>query len=301
MEFLDKLKSGLSKTKKALFGQIEELVKVFVKVDEELLEELEELLICADVGVGATENIIEELREQVKDGRLKEKDQVMDALRSILQDMIGEGEPLKLDTQPSVILVIGVNGAGKTTSIGKISNILRSQGKKVVVAAADTFRAAAIDQLAVWCERAKVDLVKQSEGSDPAAVVYDAANYAKNKKADVLIVDTAGRLHNKKNLMNELSKINRVIDRELPDASRENLLVLDATTGQNGVLQAKEFKNSAEITGLVLNKLDGTAKGGVVISIKQELDIPVKFIGVGEKIDDMQSFDSEEFVKALFE
>lgn len=301
MAFLDKLKSGLSKTKKALFGQIEELVKVFVKVDEELLEELEELLICADVGVGATENIIEELREQVKDGRLKEKDQVMDALRSILQDMIGEGEPLKLDTQPSVILVIGVNGAGKTTSIGKISNILRSQGKKVVVAAADTFRAAAIDQLAVWCERANVDLVKQSEGSDPAAVVYDAANYAKNKKADILIVDTAGRLHNKKNLMNELSKINRVIDRELPDASRENLLVLDATTGQNGVLQAKEFKNSAEITGLVLNKLDGTAKGGVVISIKQELDIPVKFIGVGEKIDDMQSFDSEEFVKALFE
>ena len=301
MAFLDKLKNGLSKTKKALFGQIEELVKVFVKVDEELLEELEELLICADVGVVAAENIIEELREQVKDGRLKEKDQVMDALRSILQEMIGEGEPLKLETQPSVILVIGVNGAGKTTSIGKISNILRSQGKKVVVAAADTFRAAAIDQLAVWCERAGVDLVKQSEGSDPAAVVYDAANYAKNKKADVLIVDTAGRLHNKKNLMNELSKINRVIDRELPGVSRENLLVLDATTGQNGVLQAKEFKNSAEITGLVLNKLDGTAKGGVVISIKQELDIPVKFIGVGEKIDDMQSFDSEEFVKALFE
>lgn len=301
MAFLDKLKAGLNKTKKALFGQIEELVKVFVKVDEELLEELEELLICADVGVVATEKIIDELREQVKDGRLKEKDQVMNALREILQEMIGEGEPLKLDTQPSVILVIGVNGAGKTTSIGKISNILRSQGKKVVVAAADTFRAAAIDQLAVWCDRANVDLVKQSEGSDPAAVVYDAANYAKNKKADVLIVDTAGRLHNKKNLMNELSKINRVIDRELPDASRENLLVLDATTGQNGVLQAKEFKNSAEITGLVLNKLDGTAKGGVVISIKQELDIPVKFIGVGEKIDDMQTFDSEEFVKALFE
>ena len=301
MAFLDKLKSGLSKTKKALFGQIEEIVKAFVKVDEELLEELEESLICADVGVTATEQIIEELREQIKDGRLKEKDQVMDALRAILCDMIGEGEPLKLDTAPSVVLVIGVNGAGKTTSIGKISNILRQQGKKVVVAAADTFRAAAIDQLAVWCERADVDLVKQSEGSDPAAVVYDAANYAKNKKADVLIVDTAGRLHNKKNLMNELSKINRIIDRELPGACRENLLVLDATTGQNGVLQAKEFKNSAEITGLVLNKLDGTAKGGVVISIKQELDIPVKFIGVGEKIDDMQSFNSEEFVRALFE
>jgi len=301
MAFLDKLKSGLSKTKKALFGQIEEIVKAFVKVDEELLEELEESLICADVGVTATEQIIEELREQIKDGRLKEKDQVMDALRAILCDMIGEGEPLKLDTAPSVVLVIGVNGAGKTTSIGKISNILRQQGKKVVVAAADTFRAAAIDQLAVWCERAEVDLVKQSEGSDPAAVVYDAANYAKNKKADVLIVDTAGRLHNKKNLMNELSKINRIIDRELPGACRENLLVLDATTGQNGVLQAKEFKNSAEITGLVLNKLDGTAKGGIVISIKQELDIPVKFIGVGEKIDDMQSFNSEEFVRALFE
>ena len=301
MAFLDKLKNGLSKTKKALFGQIEEIVKVFVKVDEELLEELEELLICADVGVSATEEIIDKLRDQIKDGRLKEKEQVMDALKSILQEMIGEGEPLKLDTQPSVVLVIGVNGAGKTTSIGKISNILRSQGKKVVVAAADTFRAAAIDQLAVWCERANVELVKQSEGSDPAAVVYDAANYAKNKKADVLIVDTAGRLHNKKNLMNELSKINRVIDRELPGVSRENLLVLDATTGQNGVLQAKEFKNSAEITGLVLNKLDGTAKGGVVLSIKQELDIPVKFIGVGEKIDDMEAFDSKEFVSALFE
>ena len=301
MAFLDKLKNGLSKTKKALFGQIEEIVKAFVKVDEDLLEELEELLICADVGVNASERIIEELREQIKDGRLKEKEQVMDALRAILKNMIGEGQPLKLETQPSVILVIGVNGAGKTTSIGKISNILRSQGKKVVVAAADTFRAAAIDQLAVWCERANVDLIKQSEGSDPAAVVYDAANYAKNKKADVLIVDTAGRLHNKKNLMNELSKINRVIDRELPDVSRENLLVLDATTGQNGVLQAKEFKNSADITGLVLNKLDGTAKGGVVISIKQELDIPVKFIGVGEKIDDMEAFDADDFVRALFE
>ena len=301
MAFLDKLKAGLSKTKKALFGQIEELVKVFVKVDEELLEELEELLICADVGVTAAEEIIDELREQVKDGRLKEKDQVMDALRGILAEMIGDGQPLKLDTTPSVVLVIGVNGAGKTTSIGKISNMLRKQGKKVVVAGADTFRAAAIDQLAVWCERSGVELVKQSEGSDPAAVVYDAASYAKNKKADVLIIDTAGRLHNKKNLMNELAKINRVIDRELPGACRENLLVLDATTGQNAVLQAKEFKNAAEITGLVLNKLDGTAKGGIVLSIKKELDIPVKFIGVGEKIDDMQPFNADEFVKALFE
>ena len=196
--------------------------------------------------------------------------------------------------------VIGVNGAGKTTSIGKISNRLKAQGKRVVVAAADTFRAAAIDQLAVWCERSGVELVKQSEGSDPAAVVYDAIGYAKGKKADVLIIDTAGRLHNKKNLMNELAKINRVIDRELPDAKRENLLVLDATTGQNAILQAKEFKNAAEITGLVLNKLDGTAKGGIVISIKRELDIPVKFIGVGEKIDDMQEFVAKDFVEALF-
>ena len=300
MAFLDKLKSGLSKTKNAIFGQIDEVLKAFVRVDEDLLEELEELLICSDVGVGATEDIIEELREQIKDGRLKEKEQVIEALKSILEGMIGEGEALKLDTTPSVVLVIGVNGAGKTTSIGKISNRLISQGKKVVVAAADTFRAAAIDQLAVWCERSGADIVKQSEGSDPAAVVYDAIGYAKSKKADVLIIDTAGRLHNKKNLMNELAKINRVIERELPDASRENLLVLDATTGQNAILQAKEFKNAAEITGLVLNKLDGTAKGGIVISIKRELDIPVKFVGVGEKIDDMQEFVAAEFVDALF-
>ena len=300
MAFLDKLKSGLAKTKNAIFGQIDEVLKAFVRVDEDLLEELEELLICSDVGVGATEDIIEELREQIKDGRLKEKDQVIEALKSILECMIGEGEALKLDTTPSVVLVIGVNGAGKTTSIGKISNRLISQGKKVVVAAADTFRAAAIDQLAVWCERSGADIVKQSEGSDPAAVVYDAIGYAKSKKADVLIIDTAGRLHNKKNLMNELAKINRVIERELPDASRENLLVLDATTGQNAILQAKEFKNAADITGLVLNKLDGTAKGGIVISIKRELDIPVKFVGVGEKIDDMQEFVAAEFVDALF-
>jgi len=298
---LDKLKSGLQKTKNAIFGQVDNVLKAFVRVDEDLLEELEELLICSDVGVSATEEIIEELRERIKDGRLKEKEQVTDALREILADMIGEGEPLKLDSTPSVILVIGVNGAGKTTSIGKISNRLISEGKKVVVAAADTFRAAAIDQLAVWCERSGAELVKQNEGSDPAAVVYDAIAYAKRKSADVLIVDTAGRLHNKVNLMNELAKINRVIDRELAGASRENLLVLDATTGQNAVLQAKEFKNAAEITGLVLNKLDGTAKGGIVLSIKKELGIPVKFIGVGEKIDDMQEFRADEFVTALFE
>ena len=301
MAFLDKLKQGLSKTKSAIFGQIDEVLKAFVRVDEDLLEELEELLIMADVGVGATEEIIEELRDRIKDGRLKEKDQVLDSLKEILADMIGEHQPLKLETTPSVILVIGVNGAGKTTSIGKISKRLRLQGKKVVVAAADTFRAAAIDQLEVWCQRAKVEIVKQSEGSDPAAVVFDAINYAKKKEADVLIIDTAGRLHNKQNLMNELAKINRVIDRELPDACRENLLVLDATTGQNAVIQAKEFSKAANITGITLNKLDGTAKGGIVISIKRELGIPVKFIGVGEKIDDMQEFDAKQFVDALFE
>ena len=298
---MDKLKAGLSKTKNAIFGQIDEVLKAFVKVDEDLLEELEELLIMSDIGVGATEEIMDRLRDEVKSGRLKEKDQVTDALRAILEDMIGEGEELNLSTTPSVILVIGVNGAGKTTSIGKISNRLISKGKKVVVAAADTFRAAAIDQLAVWCERSGADIVKQNEGSDPAAVVYDAIAYAKRKQADVLIVDTAGRLHNKVNLMNELAKINRVIERELPDAARENLLVLDATTGQNAILQAKEFRNAASITGLVLNKLDGTAKGGIAISIKSELDIPVKFIGVGEKIDDMKEFDCNEFVTALFE
>ena len=301
MGFLDKLKSGLSKTKTAIFGQIDEVLKAFVKVDEDLLEELEELLIMSDVGVGATEEIMERLRDDVKSGRIKEKDQVIEALKDILGDMIGEGGELDLSGSLSVILVIGVNGAGKTTSIGKISNRLIQRGKKVVVAAADTFRAAAIDQLAVWCERSGADLVKQNEGSDPAAVVFDAINYAKKRGADVLIVDTAGRLHNKTNLMNELAKINRVIDKECPDAVRENLLVLDATTGQNAILQAKEFRNAANITGLVLNKLDGTAKGGIVISIKQELGIPVKFIGVGEKIDDMQEFDSREFVEALFD
>ena len=301
MGFLDKLKNGLSKTKGAIFGQIDDVLKAFVRVDEDLLEELEELLIMSDVGVGATEEIIDRLREDIKEGRLKEKDQVIDALKVILSDMIGEGGELDLSGQPTIILVIGVNGAGKTTSIGKISNRLISKGKKVVVAAADTFRAAAIDQLAVWCERSGADLVKQNEGSDPAAVVFDAVNYAKKRGADVLIVDTAGRLHNKANLMNELAKINRVIDKECPGAVRENLLVLDATTGQNAVLQAKEFRNAANITGLVLNKLDGTAKGGIVISIKKELDIPVKFIGVGEKIDDMQEFDGAEFVEALFD
>ena len=301
MGFLAKLREGLSKTKNALFGRIDALLKHFVQVDEDLLEELEELLITSDVGVATTEEILDRLREQIKEGRLKQPDQIKDALRDILADLIGEGGTLTLDTTPSVVLVIGVNGAGKTTSIGKISKRLKGAGKKVVVAAADTFRAAAIDQLAVWCDRAGVELVHQNEGSDPAAVVFDAIQYTKKKQADVLIVDTAGRLHNKKNLMDELAKINRVIDRELPGCARENLLVLDATTGQNAILQAKEFSHAAEITGLVLNKLDGTAKGGIVLSIRRELGLPVKFVGVGEKIDDMQEFDAEEFVTALFE
>ena len=300
MGFLSKLREGLGKTRSALMGGIESVMRSFVKIDEDFLEELEEILITSDVGVGASEEIIDELRERIRDDRIKTRDDTMAALREIISGMIGESEPLHLDTKPSVILVIGVNGAGKTTSVGKISARLKAEGKRVVVAAADTFRAAAIEQLAVWCDRAGVELVKQSEGSDPAAVVYDAANYARAKGADVLIVDTAGRLHNKKNLMNELAKINRVIDRELPGASRENLLVLDATTGQNAIIQAKEFGEAANITGLVLNKLDGTAKGGIELSIRRELGLPVKFIGVGEKIDDMQPFDAEEFIDALF-
>lgn len=298
--FWGRLRAGLTKTRNALFAPVDSLLRNFTKVDEDLLEELEEILISADVGMTATEEILDQLRDRIRDGRLKEKEQVMDALREIMTGMIGESQPLRLETSPSVILVIGVNGAGKTTSIGKISKRLKLQGKRVVVAAADTFRAAAIDQLAVWCERAGVEMVKQSEGSDPAAVVFDAIAVARKRAADVLIIDTAGRLQNKKNLMNELAKIDRVIDRELPGASRETLLVLDATTGQNAVSQAKEFSQAANITGITLNKLDGTAKGGIVIAIKQELGIPVKFIGVGEKIDDMQEFDAADFVRALF-
>ena len=300
MGFFDKLKEGLSKTKNAFVSQVDNLFKSFVKVDEELFDELEELLICADVGVGTTEEILEKLRDRVKSERMTDGEQVKTALREIMADMIGEGEPLKLGTKPSVLLIIGVNGVGKTTSIGKIAAQLKADGKKVVVAAADTFRAAAIDQLAVWCDRAGVDLIKQSEGSDPAAVVYDAVSAAKGRDADVLIVDTAGRLHNKKNLMDELAKIDRVLSRELPGADRETLLVLDATTGQNAIMQAKEFKHAANITGLILTKLDGTAKGGCVFSIKRELDVPVKYIGVGEKIDDMQPFNAQDFVRAMF-
>ena len=301
MGFFDKLKSGLTKTKTAFFGQVNDVLKSFRRVDEDLLEELEELLICADMGAETAMSVVDELREKIKEEKITEADAVKDALKAILRDHIGEGEGLKLETTPSVILVIGVNGVGKTTSIGKISAFLKSQGKKVIVAAADTFRAAAIDQLAVWCDRAGVDLIRQNEGGDPAAVVFDAAGAAKKRGADVLIIDTAGRLHNKKNLMDELAKINRVIDRELPGVSRETMLVLDSTTGQNAVIQAKEFMHAAEITGLILTKLDGTAKGGAVFSIKKMLGIPVKFIGVGEQMEDMQPFDSAMFVDALFD
>ncbi len=301
MGFFDKLKQGLFKTKSAIVEKVDALFKKFVKVDEELFDELEELLISADIGVNTTEEILDSLRDTVKEQRIKEPEEVKAELFKILKEMIGEHEPLNLSTKPSVILVIGVNGVGKTTSIGKISAELKSQGKKVVVAAADTFRAAAAEQLTVWCERAGVDIIKQGAGADPASVVFDAISAVKSRNADVLIIDTAGRLHNKKNLMDELAKIDRVINRELPDAAKETLLVLDATTGQNAVYQAKEFKEASKITGLVLTKLDGTAKGGIVISIRRELGIPVKFIGVGEKIDDMKPFDSTEFAKALFE
>ena len=300
MGFFEKLKSGLAKTKDALFKKVDDLFKSFVKVDEDMLEELEELLIMSDVGATSSEEIIERLREKIRDERIVDPEDCKAALRDILVEMIGEGEPLHLDSKPSVILVIGVNGVGKTTSIAKIANRLKQNKKQVLLAAADTFRAAAIDQLQIWADRVGVELIKHSEGSDPAAVVFDAVAAAKKRGSDVLIIDTAGRLHNKKNLMDELAKINRVIDRELPGASRETLLVLDATTGQNAVSQAKEFKHAADITGLILTKLDGTAKGGIVFSIKQELDIPVKFIGVGEKYDDMQEFVARDFVDALF-
>lgn len=301
MGFFDKLKAGLAKTKNALFGRLDQLFRGFSKVDEDMLEELEEVLITADVGVGPTEKIIDGLRGKIRAEKITEPEKVKAALEEILVSMIGEGEPLVLETKPSVILVIGVNGVGKTTSIAKIANLLKSEGKSVILAAADTFRAAAVDQLKIWADRVGVDIISHGEGSDPAAVVFDAVNAAKSRHSDVLIIDTAGRLHNKKNLMDELAKINRVVDRELPGCSRETLLVLDATTGQNAVSQAKEFRNSAPLTGLVLTKLDGTAKGGIVFSIREELGIPVKFICVGEQVDDLQYFKADEFVSALFE
>ncbi len=301
MGFFEKLKQGLKKTKDSVFKQVNDIFKSFVSVDEDMLEELEEVLIAADVGVDASETIIEKLRDRIREERIRDPQDAKAALMDILCEMIGEPEGLKLEKSPTVILVIGVNGVGKTTSIAKIANRLKEEGKSVVLAAADTFRAAAIDQLEEWAGRVGVPIIKHTEGSDPAAVVFDAAAYCKAKRCDVLIVDTAGRLHNKKNLMNELAKINRVIDRELPDCGRETLLVLDAVTGQNAVNQAKEFKTAADITGIVLTKLDGTAKGGIVISIKEVLGIPVKFIGVGEHMEDLQSFDPRQFVEALFE
>ena len=302
MGFFDKLKSGLAKTKNAIFSQMDDLFKTFVAIDDDLIDELEELLIAADVGTTTTEEIITALKDRIASEGLAEASQAKKALADILVNTIGEGEPLKLDTTPSIILVIGVNGVGKTTTIAKISHYLvKKQKKKVLLAAADTFRAGAIDQLNIWADRVGADIVKHEPGSDPASVVYDAISAAKARKSDVIIVDTAGRLHNKKNLMDELAKINRVIGKELPEASRETLLVLDSTTGQNAVIQAKEFKNAADITGLVMTKLDGTAKGGIVFSIKRELGIPIKYIGVGEKADDMEPFDAKDFVKALFE
>lgn len=300
MGFFEKLKSGLGKTKSSINEKINNVFSVFRKVDEELLEELEEVLIMSDIGMETSIKIIGKLRERIKKEKIEDEEKVKSTLKEIMQEILDVEEPkLHLDTRPSVILVIGVNGVGKTTSIGKIANNLRIQGKKVIVAAADTFRAAAVEQLEIWCDRSKSEIVKKPEGSDPASVVYDAISRTKETDADVLIIDTAGRLHNKKNLMDELAKINKVIDRELPECSKEVLLVLDAETGQNAILQVKAFKETTNITGIVLTKLDGTAKGGVVIGIVDENKIPVKYIGVGEGIDDMEVFCSKDFLDAI--
>ncbi|MBQ6626850.1 MAG: signal recognition particle-docking protein FtsY [Ruminococcus sp.] len=300
MGFFSKIKEGLKKTRDSVVGQINSMLKSFTKIDDELFEELEELLVMADVGVHTAENICEQLKEQVKSEGIKDPSEIMTMLEKLTADMLRDGNEMVLNTKPSVILVIGVNGVGKTTTIGKLANHYTSQGKKVTLAAADTFRAAAIEQLEVWAQRSNADIVKQNEGSDPAAVVFDAISSAKAKGSDIIICDTAGRLHNKKHLMDELAKIRRVIDRELPDADKEFLLVLDATTGQNAVNQAQEFSKATGISGIVLTKLDGTARGGVVLAIKEGLKIPVKFIGVGEKVDDLQPFDADDFTKALF-
>ena len=302
MGFFDKLKQGLSKTKQSFNDKVNNVFSAFRKVDEELLEELEEALIMSDVGVETSTKIIANLRDKIKKQNLKEADEVKQALREEIQNIFDEiDNTLHLDTTPSIILVVGVNGVGKTTSIGKIANRLKQDGKKVVIAAADTFRAAAVEQLEIWANRAGCQIVKKEEGADPASVVYDSIKKTREENADVLICDTAGRLHNKKYLMDELEKIKRVIDKELPDASKEILLVLDATTGQNAILQVQAFKETVDITGLVLTKLDGTAKGGVVIGITNENHMPVKFIGVGEQIDDMEVFNSKDFVKAIIE
>lgn len=300
MGFFNKIKEGLKKTRDAVIGQIDSMLKSFTKIDDELFEELEELLVMGDVGVPTAEKICEELKKKVKKEGIKNPNEIHRLLEETVSDMLRGGEELDLSTTPSIILVIGVNGVGKTTTIGKLANHLTKQGKKVILAAGDTFRAAAIEQLEIWADRSHCEIIKQNEGSDPAAVIYDAISAAKARLADVIICDTAGRLHNKKPLMDELAKINRIIDRELPDASKEKLLVLDATTGQNAVNQAEQFSLATGITGIVLTKLDGTAKGGVVLAIKEGLGIPVKYIGVGEQIDDLQPFDAEDFARALF-
>ncbi|MFR2132873.1 signal recognition particle-docking protein FtsY [Ruminococcus sp.] len=300
MGFFNKIKEGLKKTRDAVIGQIDSMLKSFTKIDDELFEELEELLVMGDVGVPTAEKICEELKKKVRKEGIKNPNEIHRLLEETVSDMLRGGEELDLSTTPSIILVIGVNGVGKTTTIGKLANHLTKQGKKVILAAGDTFRAAAIEQLEIWADRSHCEIIKQNEGSDPAAVIYDAISAAKARHADVIICDTAGRLHNKKPLMDELAKINRIIDRELPDASKEKLLVLDATTGQNAVNQAEQFSLATGITGIVLTKLDGTAKGGVVLAIKEGLGIPVKYIGVGEQIDDLQPFDAEDFARALF-
>jgi fused signal recognition particle receptor len=300
MGFFDKLKQGLSKTKNSFEEKMNNVFSNFRKVDEDLLEELEEVLIMSDVGVETSVKIISNLRNRIKKQKLEDIEDVKQALREEIKEILDSVDnSLHLETTPSVILVVGVNGVGKTTSIGKIANRLKQDGKKVVVAAADTFRAAAVEQLEIWANRAGCDIVKREEGVDPASVVYDAIKVTKEKNADVLICDTAGRLHNKKYLMDELIKIKKVIDKELPNSSKEILMVLDATTGQNAISQVKAFKETVDITGLILTKLDGTAKGGVVIGIVEENKMPVKFIGIGEQIDDMEIFNSEDFVKAL--
>lgn len=302
MGFFDKLKNGLTKTRESIAKQVNNVFCVFVKVDDELFENLEEALIMADIGVETSTYIIEKLRDNVKHKHITDGNLVKEELKSIISEILSALDTtVNTSTTPSVILVIGVNGVGKTTSIGKIASHYKSMGKKVLLAAADTFRAAAIDQLDIWAQRSGCDIIKHQENSDPAAVVFDACTAAKARGADILICDTAGRLHNKKNLMAELAKINRVIERELPDSARETLLVLDATTGQNAVSQAKLFSETADITGIILTKLDGTAKGGIVISIAKEQNVPVKFVGVGEGIDDLQEFNSDDFAKAIFE
>lgn len=301
MGLFKKIKEGLKKTRDSVVSQIDSMLKSFTKIDEELFEELTELLVMGDVGIQTAEQITDELRVRVKKEGIKDPNEITKLLQEVVADMLRGDEELKISTKPSIILVIGVNGVGKTTTIGKLANNLKKQGKSVLLAAADTFRAAAIEQLEIWANRSGCDIVKQNEGSDPAAVIYDAISAAKARNTDVIICDTAGRLHNKKHLMEELAKIGRVIDRELPDADKEYLLVLDATTGQNAVNQAEQFSKATGITGIVLTKLDGTAKGGVVLAIKNGLGIPVKYIGVGEQIDDLQEFVPEDFAKALFD